>query len=148
VRKRFWPTKRYLVERDRIHRENEEAQCTIRRRCSANQPWYLWRYLVIGRLREDNVEKALRLLRRRREIAGYVRTTHGDVSDVIYGVDFYVVRVALTSREVLKFQVSGPWFVEDHRQHHPEVPVIEVTGEETIATIVERIRVLLEAVYN
>lgn len=144
MRRRFKPTQRYLIERDRINHENNEAQKKVGAMSAANQPLQRWWHLVLGRFREDCVEKALRILRRRREIAGYVRTTHGDVADVIYGVDFYVVCVTPTSREIRKFQVTGPAYAANHRHHHPDVPVIEVTGEESIASIVERIRAHLQ----
>lgn len=106
-----------------------------------NQP--RWK-LKIGKIREQKVEKALLKMRDNKEIVNFVSSGNFSYSDVINGIDFYVIFVDKRYK-FIPLSVTGPNFVEDHRIKHPEVPVVAVRLSTPYKEIRERILEIMKS---
>lgn len=79
----------------------------------------------IGFRRESRVEKILRQLQKKGIIRGFVKSSKRDPTDR-QGIDFVVVKVGRAFYEVFPVQVTGRNWVENHKERHPQVPIVVV----------------------
>ncbi|PIR06479.1 hypothetical protein COY65_00055 [Candidatus Jorgensenbacteria bacterium CG_4_10_14_0_8_um_filter_39_13] len=79
----------------------------------------------IGLRRESRVDKILRQLQDKGVIRGFVKSSKRDSTDR-QGIDFVVVKVGRTFYEVFPVQVTGRNWVKNHKEKHPQVPIVVV----------------------
>jgi len=90
--------------------------------------------LELGRKREEMVVGALLELEDEQLIKFFVKTTNLDRSDIIEGVDFYVIYTA-DRYKVCRLSVTGKDWVEAQKKQHPANQVISVDLDEEISSI-------------
>ena len=93
---------------------------------------------LIGRLREEKVFKALQFLKERGEIRDYLWPGKLSYSDLIEGVDFIFIYVN-GCYKVCRFSVTGWRWIKQHKEKHPEIPVLSVNLEESRESIEQKI---------
>ena len=94
--------------------------------------------LELGRKREAMVNKALRELKDRGLIRGFVATGNLSWADIVNGVDFYIVYVS-NRYKVCSLSVTGRGWVEIKKRQHPDNQVICVGLEETQKSVENKI---------
>lgn len=82
-----------------------------------------------GELREQIVFSVLQEMKNKKEILDFVRTPKYGQADLIDGIDFYIVAMK-RERVVVPIQVTGQYFVEEHKRKHPLIPIVVVPDEE------------------
>lgn len=103
--------------------------------------------LRIGEIREKMVMQALETMKEQGKIRDYIRTEKLGYQDLISGVDFIITYVNDKYR-ACHFSVTGPNWVEKHREKHPEIPVISIKLNENQESIKEKILALTKENYN
>jgi hypothetical protein len=103
---------------------------------------------LIGRIREDVVEKILIEMVKNKEIKSYLKTSSSYTStfaDIFEGIDFYIIKVAETGYKVFKISVTGPRWVAERIKYHPEVPVVvvDLKNHNIFSNVEEQIRRIL-----
>ncbi|MFA6365481.1 MAG: hypothetical protein WCW78_03715 [Candidatus Paceibacterota bacterium] len=88
-------------------------------------PFQSARSRVVGDERQKKVHDILSYLKEKKRIRDFMETGKLSYDDVIKGVDFHVVCVG-TQYIVTPLSVTGPYWVEEHRQQHPNVPIVSV----------------------
>ncbi len=94
--------------------------------------------LELGEKREAMVSDALEELKGDRLIKAFIKTINLSWSDVVKGVDFYVIYITDKHR-VCPLSVSGRSWVEFKKRQHPENQCISVDLEEEISSIKNKI---------
>ena len=93
-----------------------------------------------GRKREKIVITALAVLKK----SGFIRDfiPPGDLSypDVERGIDIFVVKVGEARYRVIPLSITGEAWAKEHREAHPNIPVIAVDLEESGTAIQEKIK--------
>ncbi len=92
----------------------------------------------IGEIREKKTVEALENLKKQGKIRDYIRSEKLGYLDLIQGVDFIIVYVDDTYR-ICEFSVTGPNWIREHEERHPEIPVIVVGLYETPESIERKI---------
>jgi len=81
-----------------------------------------------GDKRELFVESILVKMRDEGEIFSYIKVPKFSYADVEEGIDFYVI-IIRKERIVIPLQVTGPRFVLEHKERHPEIDIVSVPDE-------------------
>lgn len=65
----------------------------------------------------------------------------GDLSfqDIVEGIDFFIVYIDSTRYRICPLSVTGERWVGEHRDRHPEIPVITINLSDTPASIKSKI---------
>ena len=93
-----------------------------------------------GRRRETLVTQALRQLQKDRVILSFVRTGKLSYADVCKGIDFFVIVMGEGRRRTVSLSVTGPGWVDDHKEKHPDVPVLSVDTTDSVSEVADKIR--------
>jgi hypothetical protein len=104
----------------------------------------------IGKIREQKVLNALQDLKNRREIRDFLPVAKLSYLDLIEGVDFVFIYID-GCYKICKFSVTGGKWVEQHKQQHPEIPVLAIglgesqeSIEQKIMNLIKKDRVLIQ----
>jgi len=80
----------------------------------------------IGKERKRRVSVALKELKKEGKIRDFLPAGNLSFSDVVRGIDFYAVCINGVKYRTYPFSVTGKYWAERDRKHHPEIPVIAV----------------------
>ncbi len=97
---------------------------------------------AIGEQREKKFSAALESLKKQRKICDYLSLC-GTYSDFVKGIDFVCVLVADGRYRFFSLSVTGEKWVKEHREKHPEVPVISIDSNESIESVNGKILAML-----
>lgn len=81
-------------------------------------------------------------LKDKRIIRDFMETPDLSFSDIVKGIDFYIVYVD-TKYKIYPLSITGERWLEGHELKHPEIPVICVSENDTTASMKEKV---LEAI--
>jgi len=99
--------------------------------------------LQVGKIREEMVKQALEDMKDKNQIRGYIQTEKFGYLDLIEGIDFIITYVD-DKYYACHFSVTGPKWVEKHKEKHPEIPVISVRLDESQDSIKIKILALIK----
>ncbi|MFA6407371.1 MAG: hypothetical protein WCV80_01550 [Candidatus Paceibacterota bacterium] len=88
-------------------------------------PFQSARSRVVGDERQKKIRDILVYLKEKKRIRDFIETGKLSFDDVIKGIDFYVVCVN-TRYALMPLSVTGPYWAEEHKKQHPNVPVVSV----------------------
>jgi len=80
----------------------------------------------IGKIREHKVILALEHLKKHGIIKDYLQTAKLSFSDLMRGIDFYIIFVDDKYRSQA-FSVTGLAWLDSHLEKHPEIPVLTIS---------------------
>lgn len=93
----------------------------------------------IGDMREEKIFGILQKMKDDNSIRDFLPTGKLSFADVMYGVDFYVTVICESSHRFIELSITGPKWVEKHKQKRPNTLVIGVESYETDDIIRKRI---------
>jgi len=107
-----------------------------------------WRFEV-SKKREEIAQDALAEMKARGVVREFIRTGNLSVADVIKGVDFYATVVTEKGYKVCPLQVTGKYWVQEHKERHPGNIVVAIeqndTQEQAIYKLSEAINEMITA---
>lgn len=98
---------------------------------------------LIGQIRERKVIAALEGLKERGEIRGYLPSGGLSYAHLIQGVSFTLVYVNKTYK-TCSFSATGPKWIKQHLEKHPEVPILSIDLGESKKSIQRKILALFK----
>jgi len=102
------------------------------------RPFQYWSY-KIGKKREEKMISSLRELKKEGIIRDFLQTGELSFSDIMRGIDFFIIRVSSAKYKVYPISVTGERWAEGDRERHPEIPVITINLSDTSASIKDKI---------
>ena len=134
----------YLGIRSSMHKRNRKRLEAFSNSLERNDSEKTTHSYMLGYIRERKVRMALEYLREQGEILDFVQTTKADLSDVLKGVDFYIVIMGGQRRELIGIQVTGVVLKKRHLIHHPEIPVIIAEENDKPRLIIDQLRQVID----
>lgn len=119
-----------MINKDRYERIKEKIETETKTQTKAQ---------IIGRIREKKVLDALVDLKQKKLIRDFLKTEKLGYTDLMLGIDFYVVFVGNNEYYSQPFSVTGSSWVGSHFNKHPEIPSIIVFLDETQDSIQRKI---------
>jgi len=117
---------KFLIIREKILKER---QSSIR----------AWRNYEIGKKREQIITVTLQKMKAKGLIRDFLPTGDLSFQDVKEGIDFFVIWIDDAKYRICPLSITGKEWVEKHRYQHPEVPIIDVKEDDTVASLESKI---------
>ena len=93
---------------------------------------------LIGKIREEKVIFALEHLKQQAKIRDYFQSGKWSYANLIEGIDFVFIYIENTYH-VCFFSVTGPRWVKEHLERHPQIPVVSISLKESRRSIEKKI---------
>ena len=93
----------------------------------------------IGEKREEKIKYSLQELKKEGLIRDFLQTDRFSFSDIVKGIDFFVICVGNAKYKVYPISVTGERWVREHQLRHPEIPVVAVNLSDTSISIKNKI---------
>jgi len=96
-----------------------------------------WKY-AIGREREEKTVAILREMKKEGLIWDFLPTGDLSFQNIMEGIDFFVVFIN-SAYKICPLSVTGERWLREHRDRHPEIPVIAINPSDTSTSIKSKI---------
>lgn len=84
--------------------------------------------IVKGREREELVKTVLGEMKEEGIIFDYIQTSKYSIGDILDATDFYII-VIKNVRKNIPIQVTGSQFLQEHKNSHPDIPLVCVPDD-------------------